>query len=221
MTCLPSVKSTEVATAPNQDVVPGDIGVRENLEDQGKEQRGDEERGQRVGADDHEVSLADDAASRIGDGRQRGAEHQRDEQKKTDGQHHGDGQQPLLEEAPDRAPARLVVDAPDAVERALELGEDRGRSDQEDDQTDRERPGFLLGVVRAPQYGLRDLGPGGADQIAHLGDELLFHRGALEHETGHGHHHQDERGQGRAACSRRGLPRAPSAGGPSTLARPP
>jgi hypothetical protein len=101
----------------------------------------------------------------------------------------------LLEEAPDRARARALVDSPDAVERALKLGEDRGCADEEDDQTDRERPRFLLDVVRISQHGLRDLGAGGADQIAHLGDELAFHRGALEDETGQGDRHQDERGE--------------------------
>ena len=36
------------------------------------------------------------------------------------------------------------------LRRALKLRKDRGRPDEQDDQTDRERHRFLLGVVRVP-----------------------------------------------------------------------
>src|SRR5262249_60699214 len=118
--------------------------------------------------------------------RKTGVDQERDEQQESDAGDHGEGQEPLPDDAPHQALARIRDDLPDAIERGLELREHRGGTGREKNEADHHRAGPSLWAVRAPEDGLDHVGAVVAYEGAHLGHDSPFHGRALEDEADNG-----------------------------------
>src|SRR5262245_52544192 len=179
---------------PEPDVAPGDVRIGQDLEDHREEHCDDGQREERIDGVEHELVVADARPGRLAERRESGAGHQRDQEQEPDAEHHGQRQQPLLEEAPRRAPHRARVEArldlPDAIEGRLELHEHRGGADEQQGRPDHDRANALPGVTRVAQDGFDHVGAVVADHAADLRDDLAFHGGALEGQTRDGDHDQ-------------------------------
>src|SRR5207237_2866821 len=104
---------------------PAEQHIRQELEDHREEPADHRKRNDEVPRLPDRRGELETAAHVETQGGEQDADDQRDEQEKTDGQHDREREEPILQESEKRA-AWLDDDAPDPVQRVLQLGEDRG-----------------------------------------------------------------------------------------------
>ena len=161
------------------DVVPADLGVRQDAVDQREENR-DEEEGDRVVAPQHRArgdveACREPLVQHVDDARG----HLREHQEETDRHHHAEGEQSLVHQRAQH-PTRARLDLPDVVQGALQLGEGGGGAEQHGEDADELRHDSLLRPAGALQHLLDDPRRGAAGGAAHFGVDALPHHPLAE-----------------------------------------
>ena len=167
-----------------RDVRPGQLDIRQELEEQAEEDRGHRERDEEV--DD----IEDDRHARCppvepGSKRREGGAHgQRHQQQEADGDHQTEGTQPVEEERL-QVPARRRRDPPDGIQRRLQLEEGAARGENERDPSDRRDKHVLVAARRALQQRLNGFTSLDSHEPVDLTDDFSTNGFGSEECSGH------------------------------------
>jgi hypothetical protein len=129
------------------DVAPADANARDDLVDHRERHRHEGEADDEVEQLGDDGPAADERRRELAEGGDGGAGDEREDEQEADAEHHAEGQQARADERPETAAAGAPRRTPDAVERVLQLAEDRDRAEAEQDGAD-DRPERALRRVR-------------------------------------------------------------------------
>ena len=178
------------------DVAPGDLDIGEGPKNHGKQEgdhNGGKDKGEGLVHGDAEGHVSTDEFAK---GREGGADDERDEEKKSDGEHHGKGDEAVLDEMDD-AEAGFAAHLPDGVEGVLQFDENGGRTHKKgDDGHDggKRLSGWFSGARDDSLNGLASLR---AQQAMELIKELLTGGLITEEKSRDGKGEHDQRRDGK------------------------
>ena len=166
------------------DVAPADANARNDLVDHREGHRHEHEAENEIEQLGERGPAAEPRRRELAERGDRGARHQREDEQEADAEHHPEREQAGANECPESAAAGPAGCAPDAVERVLQLAEDRDRADAEEDHADDGAEHALRRLVDALQQRLRRRRAVLAHQIAQLREDVAARRVWAEDEAG-------------------------------------